>query len=211
MIYLSDDYVSKYQEVLGYLIGRALSSGYSIPHIEKTIAYSLTFSNFEKSDITDIAFSSNENIYSKLFNGDNNTYQFSQYDVFGWVGYTYIRLFFDLNITFETLFYIIPIDSLMNMYHLYHEMDYYQTLNFVKNSVKHSYLDIIMNNKGVSVMELSILSGVASSTIRVLRYRKRDIDKLEAQKLLKIANALRVKPESLLTNISLIFDNYSRE
>jgi DNA-binding Xre family transcriptional regulator len=63
-----------------------------------------------------------------------------------------------------------------------------------------------MNYKGVSSQKLSSSSGVSLSTINALRYGARDINKLEAGLLLKLANSLRVKVESLLADINLIFD-----
>lgn len=207
MIYLSDDYCVKYQDTLGYIIGRTINAGYSSRFVEKTIAYSSAFSSLEKSDITEIAFTSKEMIFSSMFGlGVSNNYEYNPYDVYGWLGYTYIRLFFDLRITFEALFVLLPIEKAINMYHIYHEMDYLQTLETVKNNIKYSILNEIMNSKGFSGQELSNLSGVSFATISALRYGKRDINKLEAGLLVKIAIALRVKVESLLTDINLIFD-----
>ncbi len=207
MIYLSDDYVSKYQDALGYVIGRAISEGFAPRHIEKAIAYSSPFSMFEKSNITDIAFSSYEKLYETIFDTEGiNEYMYNPYDCFGWLGYTYIRLFFDLRITFEALFVILPIDKAINMYHLYHEMDYRQTLEAVKESIKYTIFDVIMKTKNISVKRLSELSNVSVSTISSLRYGSRDINKLEVSSCLKIANALNVKIESLLTDINLIFE-----
>lgn len=208
MIYLADDYINKYQDVLAYIIGRAISEGYSTSHIEKTIAYSSVFSSLEKSDITEIAFTSSEMLYNKLFNSKrDNDYFYNPFDAYGWAGYIYIHLFFDLRITFELLFIIAPIDRIITMYHLYHEMDYRQTLADIKNTVKHSYLNIIMESKGISTSRLAALSGVSSSTISALRYGNRDINKLAAYQLIKIANSLRVKAESLLSDIGLVFDS----
>ena len=206
MIFLSDDYVTKYQDVLGYLIGRAINEGYALPFIEKTIAYSSVFSNFEKSDITEIAFSSKELIYDKVFTANENDYIYSPYDVYGWLGFIYIHLFFDLKITFETLFFIAPIEKTLEMYHLYHEMDYRQTLEFVKKRINYSFLNVCMDKRNMSSSKLSLLTNIPYSTINALRYGNRSIDKLEAQKLLKIALSLRVKPESLLTDIALDFN-----
>ena len=207
MIYRADDYVVKYQDTLGYIIGRGISGGCSPRFVEKTIAYSSTFSSFEKSDITEIAFSSKELIFSKMFDLSlADDYDYSPYGVYAWLGSIYIRLFFDLKITFESLFIVLPIDKAINLYPLYHEMDYLQVLNFIKSNIKYSLLDEIMNYKGVSSQKLSVSSGVSFSTITALRYGSRDINKLEAGLLLKLANSLRVKVESLLADINLIFD-----
>lgn len=207
MIYLTDDYVTTFQDTLGYIIGRTISSGYSPRFVERTIAYSSAFSLLEKSDITELAFSPKEYIFERMFDiYISNEFEYSPYDVYGWLGYTYIRLFFDLKITFESLFFVLPIDEAINMYPLYHEMDYLQTLDFVKSKVKYSLLDEIMAYKKMSSQKLSRLSGVSYSTISALRYGKRDINKLEGFSLLRLSNALRVKMESLLADINLIFD-----
>ena len=66
MIYLSDDYITTFQDTLGYIIGRTISNGYSPRFVEKTIAYSSAFSLLEKSDITELAFSSGENIFERI-------------------------------------------------------------------------------------------------------------------------------------------------
>ena len=104
------------------------------------------------------------------------------------------------------MFIVLPIDKAINLYPLYHEMDYLQVLNLIKSNIKYSLLDEIMNYKGVSSQKLSVSSGVSFSTITALRYGSRDINKLEAGLLLKLANSLRVKVESLLADINLIFD-----
>ena len=207
MIYLSDDYVTTFQDALGYIIGRTISNEYSPRFVERTIAYSSAFSLLERSDITELAFSPKEYIFERMFEINiSNEYEYSPYDVYGWLGYTYIRLFFDLKTTFESLFFVLPIDEAINMYPLYHEMDYLQTLEYLKGKVKYSLLDVIMTYRKISSQKLSRLSGVSYSTITALRYGKRDINKLEGSSLLKLSNTLRVKMESLLTDINLIFD-----
>ena len=206
MIYLSDDYVTKYQDVLGYLIGRAVDEGYSPRHIEKMIAYSSTFSSLEKSDITEIAFSSKEALFDKIFETKNKpVFSYNPYDIYGWIGYIYIRLFFDLKITFEFLFIALPIDDAINMYHLYHEMDYQQLLQAVKSRIVKTNLNTILENRAISSAKLASLSNVPLSTVVALRYGHRDINKTEAYSLLRIANVLKIKIESLFPDINLVF------
>ena len=203
MIYLSDDYVEKYINALSYLIGRSHHEGYSFDHIEKSIAYSIPINELEKSNITIFAFSSIEKIYNYIFPTNDNDYVFSMYDIFGWVGYTYMHLFLDLEITFEALFYIIPIQDMLNLYNLYHEMSFSQMIDYTKEKMKYSILDIVMKRKNISNRELSKNTNVSISTINALRYGKRDISKLEANKLLLISRYLNVKMETLLPNIHL--------
>ena len=203
MIYLADDYVTKYGDTLTYLLGRAYSENYSFDYIQKTISYSQMISEFEKSNVTIIAFSSMERIYNGIFPKHDNNYVFNPYDVFGWCGYVYAHLFLKMEITFEALFYLIPLEETLNLYHLYHEMSITQIEDYASEALKYSMLDIVMKTKKVSNGDLSKLTGISASTINALRYGKRNIAKLEADKLLLIANCLDVKMETLLPSIHL--------
>ena len=204
MIFLSDDYVEKYTNTLSYLIGRSIYEGYSFDYIEKSIAYSLPISELEKSNITIFAFSSVEKIYQYIFPIQDNNYSFSIYDIYGWVGYTYMNLFLKLEITFEALFYVIPIEEMLNLYNLYHEMSFSKMVDYTKEKMKYSLLDMVMKRRGISNQELSNKTGISISTINALRYNKRDISKYEASKLLLLSRYLNVKMETLLPNIHLI-------
>ena len=77
MIYLSDDYIEKYSNTLSYLIGRSANEGYSFDYIQRKISYSEAISEFEKSNVTIIAFTSMEKIYSGVFTDYNNEYQYN--------------------------------------------------------------------------------------------------------------------------------------
>ena len=203
MIYLADDYITKYCDTLSYLIGRSYREGYSFDYIEKNISYSIPINELEKSNATLFAFSSMEKIYSDIFPLYHNDYDFDAYDIFGWVGNTY--LFLSLNITFEALFNVISIEEMLNLYHLYHEMDYSKILEYAKEQMKYSLLDVVMKRRKISNKELYFKTDIPVSTINALRYSERSIEKVEANKLLVMAKALNVKMETLLPNIH-IFD-----
>lgn len=205
MIYLSDDYIEKYIDTLSYLINRAVEEGYSFDYIEKHIAYSKMVNEMENSNITTIAFSSVEKIYKEIFPYKDNTgFINNVYNKYGWISNAYIDLFLKLNITFETLFITLPIEYMVSIYPLYHEMSFSQVEELLKERTPYSYLDNIMRNRGVSTNDLSSKTGIPFSTINALRYHKRDIAKLESAQLLKISRLLSVKMESLLPDIYLI-------
>ena len=204
MIYLSDDYISKYSDVLSYLIARSHDEGYSFDFIQKSISYSIAVNELERSNVTIFAFSSIEKIYSDIFPMHSNDYELDIYGLFGWVGSAYMLLFLKLEITFEALFCLIPIEEMINLYHLYHEMDNVKLIAYAKEKMKHSLLDVIMQRKGLSNKQLSIKTELSVSTINAIRYGNRDINKLEANKLLKMARALNIKMETLLPDIGLI-------
>jgi len=205
MIYLSDDYVTKYGDVISYLLSRSYKEDYSFDAIQKSISYSTMINELEKSNVTIIAFSSMEKIYSDIFPKHDNEYIFSEYDAFGWSGYIYMHLFLTMQITFEALFYVIPFERMLSLYKLYHEMSLTQIDNYFHETLKYSILDIVMKAKKISNSELAERTQLSVSTINALRYNKRDIAKLEANKLLLLANALNVKMETLLPSIHLEF------
>ena len=203
MIYLSDDYLTKYSDTLSYFLGRSYDEGYSFDYIEKSVAYSLPICELEKSNVTLLAFSSMERLYVNIFPSCHNDYNFDPYDTFGWIGNTYLHLFLSLEITFEALFMIIPIKEMLNLYHLYHEMNFTQILECTKERMSYSLLDVVMRKRKLSNKDLASLTSLSASTINALRYGNRDIAKLEADKLLLLCRALNVKMETLLPNIRL--------
>lgn len=206
MIYLADDYVQKYENVLTYILGRSITRGYSFSYIERRIACSATFSEFEKSNVTQIAFSSNEKIYSELFDDDNNDYKENPYDIYGWLGYIYIHLFLHFKITFEMLFIALPIETAISMYPIYHEMDISQMDDYLSTELFPSSLSCVMKRRNVTTQELTSKTNIPFTTIRSLKLGYRDIDKLEVLKAVLMASALNVKTETLLKEIPLILD-----
>ena len=203
MIYLSDDYMEKYCNTISYLIGRSYDEAYSSDYIEKCIAYSLMIEELERSNVTLIAFSSAEKLYSDIFPLKENNYSLDNYGVFGWIGYAYMHLFLSLGVTFEALFNVISIEEMLSLYHLYHEMDITRLIDYAKEKMKHSLLDVMMKRKKVSNKQLSEITKLPAGTINALRYGNRDIEKVEISKALQIAHALNVKLTSLLPNIQL--------
>ena len=203
MIFLSDDYLTKYSDVLSYLIARSYYEKYSFDYIQKTIAYSKVISELERSNITPIAFSSLKEIYEDTFPYSQDDFIFNEYNEFGWIGTAYMHLFLNLKITFEALFFLVSIEEMLGLYHLYHEMSFSQIDDYVSNKLKYTTLDIIMKRLNISCKNLSDKTRISQATISALRYKQRDIAKLEANKLLKIAIALNVKTETLLPTIYL--------
>lgn len=205
MIYISDDYLTKYIDTLGYIFARSIKEGYSLLHIEKVISYSQAIEELEKSNVTSIAFSSPEMLYSKMFPDSNNLdrFEYSPYDIFGWLGFVYIHLFLKYQITFELMFFVLPIEKALSLYKLYHETDIQMMYELFEQSVEHSYFDQILKYKNMSSNELSRLTGISFATIQSLRYKKRDINKAEIKILLKISIALNIKITSLIDSLEL--------
>lgn len=207
MIYLAEDYVNKYQEALTAVIKAGVDCMYSFGVIERSISYSKTFSEFEKSNITRIAFSSIDETVDDVYFDDkkNKKVDYDIYSEYGWLGYVYIKLFFSLNTTFENLFTIFPILDALESYHIYHEMDFSELEEYVRNRLDASYLNMHMKKQKKSTSSLANESGVNESTIRAIRYGKRSPNKLELLSAMKLSEALHIKTESIASEIDLVF------
>ncbi len=203
MIFTSYDYIDKYIEVLNYLIARSISEQYSFDHIEKTIARSLPFTRFEKSDVTTIAFSSPKEIYSELFPNIKGDFVINPNDIYGWIAFAYINIFLKKQVTFETIFAALPLEKMLLYYGPYHEMDISQLLELFDEKVGKSHLDLFMKKSDMSCVELAKQTNIPLPTIKALRYGHRDIAKMELYRTILISSVLHIKVESLLDKIPL--------
>ena len=206
MIYIADDYMEKYQSVLAHLFTKAIGLKFSYSFIERKIAYSDVFSEFEKSNITLIAFNDNERIYNSIFGNSDNDLLMEDDSIYSWLSFVYLHLFFKFKVTFEMLFIALPIEKTLKLYGLYHEMDITQVDSVFVEAIIPTNLSCIMDNKKITVKQLSEKANVPFTTVRSLKYGYRSIDKLEANKLVSLAFALNVKTETLLSSIPLVTD-----
>lgn len=196
MIYQFYDYINKYVETLTYIFSRAIHNKYSYEYIQKRICESKMINEFEKSNVTLIAFSSYEKNYSLIFD-DYNDFEYRRDNTLNWISYAYIYLFINQQVTFETLFILFPIKEMIKLFPLYHEMSIIKLDEVFYEKTKYSLLDGIMNKKEMSSYKLAELTGISVSTIKALRYNKRDLNKLQYSYVREIAKYLNVKIESL--------------
>ena len=204
MIYTSYDYISKYQEVLCYLLSFGIKNKYSFQFIEKTIAHSEAIKEFERSNITLIAFSSCQMITKEVYKQEDVFLDSNDiFGVCGWLSTIYIRLFLKLKMTFEALFLLFPIKEGIECYPLYHEMDISQIDQYIDKKMDKTILDIVMKNKKKSNLTLAQETGLSVATINALRYGHRDIKKLESYKLLILASSLNVYSETIIGKLPL--------
>ena len=203
-IYQYYDYIDKYVETLTYIIQRAIHNRYSFDYIQRRICFSEMINDFEKSNVTLIAFNSYEKNYSLMFD-DSNSFEYQRNNVINWISHAYIYLFINKQITFESLFLLFPIEEMINLFPLYHEMSFTKLDELYSEKTKYSLLDAIMSKRNMSSNKLAALSGISISTIKSLRYNKRDLNKLQYSYVREIAKQLDIRIESLF-NLKLELD-----
>lgn len=102
------------------------------------------------------------------------------------------------------IFERIPLNKILAMYSVYHEMDitgFIDTMEeFYKNAEGDSKLKRIRDSRGLSQSELAKLSGVNIRNIQTYEQRDNSIDKAQAHILYKLSWVLGCDIEDLLEN-----------
>lgn len=208
MIYTSYDYISKYSDTLAEIIALAKLDKYSFEYIERVLSSSKMIDEFEYSDITLIAFTSSSRLYRSLFpDAKASINDIALFDSSYWIGETYIRIFLKYKLTFEAIFTYLPLEIMERQYALYHEMDEGQFDEYFESLLKENILSKIMSKKSITSVALAKKTNISLSTIRSLKEGKRDIHKISADKLEKIATSLNIKLRTLLYPITLDIAN----
>jgi DNA-binding transcriptional regulator YiaG len=94
----------------------------------------------------------------------------------------------------------VSIDTVLNMYPVYHEMDISHFVDELDRLNKHkpSNLQKIRQQVGLSQTELAIASKTPLRTIQSYEQKLKDINRAEATTLCNIANILHCQIENLL-------------
>lgn len=105
---------------------------------------------------------------------------------------------------FKDILARIPLEEIIGMYSVYHEMDISHFMEDMEERYKaaegESNLKRIRESRGLSQKELSEQSGVNLRNIQMYEQRGNNIDKAQAQMLYKLSRVLGCSVEDLLEN-----------
>lgn len=105
---------------------------------------------------------------------------------------------------FRDIFRCVPLSRIIEMYHVYHEMDITNFIGAMEELYKaaqgDSRLKFIRENRGISQSELAEQSGVNIRNIQMYEQRVNNIDKAQAHMLYKLSRVLGCDVEDLLEN-----------
>ena len=105
---------------------------------------------------------------------------------------------------FKDIFARIPLNNIIGMYSVYHEMDitnFYESMElFYKRAEGDANLKRIRESRGLSQTELAEKSGVKLRNIQAYEQRNNDIDKAQAKILYKLSRVLGCDIEDILEN-----------
>lgn len=176
---------------------------YSTEVIEKRISESKYFNNFNKDFFTSESYISTDEIIESIYfdaDLDENTKNVT-YNELEWVSMVYINIIEDTGLGFEAIFCYAPIEKVIMMYRLYHELDFSKFVEwFNEERNKASIIKVLMKRMNMTNDYVTSKTNISLSMIDALKNRRRDIKKLDVERALTLANTLNIKIETLLSN-----------
>lgn len=117
-----------------------------------------------------------------------------------WAGWTLAKAQWELGRSFSEILSVLPLSSLIALYHPYHEADESKTVDMIRRRfpAEKSALKRIRKDKNLTQEQLSILSGVNLRSIRAYEQGDNDLAKAQGETLQLLAHALDCSIEELL-------------
>ena len=196
---MNSNYIGEYSN----LFERVLSTGYQFSYssltIERRIAYSSYFQQIE-TDFYNTAPIINDgdlvkNIFPELA---INLLEVPIYNQCLWaaIGYLYIQK--ETRLSFECIFLYLPLTKMYELFPLYHEMDFSQLIKLFNEMYEEkSVLAILLDKYHYSLKDISNKIDVSYDTLSSAKQRRRDINKLNVNVLLKLARVFNVRVETI--------------
>ncbi len=150
-------------KILSSLISYGLDNLYSPTSIEEHIASSFFINGLEHNEY-DIETKIEDAVGTSYKKKIDSPIDISYGALF--LGESYLRLFFDLNKSFEYLFLYWPISFFLERYDIYHEMDFSNLKNDFLSEIKRKpLLKALSEKRGVKLVDISRLTGISENTI----------------------------------------------
>ena len=117
-----------------------------------------------------------------------------------WAGWIMAKAQWELGKTFAELLLVVPLSSLIALYHPYHEADDSKIINLIREKFpsKESTLKQMRKSKKLTQEQLAAISSVNLRSIRAYEQKDVDLGKAQGETLLMLAHALDCTIEELL-------------
>lgn len=116
-----------------------------------------------------------------------------------WSGYIYMNLFYEFRKPFAYIFLTMPLDLLLELYPVYHEMDISQIFErFEIEASKTSILSKALKNKKMSAPTLARLTNISLNSINYYKKSDKNLYAAGFQAVYKISKALNLPGETFL-------------
>lgn len=195
---LSNQDKNRYTDYMGRIISLAVSAKFHLELITDKLAKSDFVNEMELGENSIIYNMSPYEIFRNLFCADYVSDNSSMnYNDAYWCGYIYSNIFFECKKPFQYIALKLPLERLLNMYPVYHEMDISQVYNdFKEAESSETIMRLLLKKHGMSAAELSRKSGVPLRTIARFKEKDEYLYKGTFNNIHSIASVLR-EPGSL--------------
>lgn len=195
--------VKKVKELFARLFVLAIQNKINFSAFTKSLERSELVNNIEKNQYSDYFNNSLENIFFDVTNRrievDDS---FGIYNDAYWCGYSYFELFQSTKKPFSFLFLKLPLSKLINIYSIYHEMDFSSLLDyFYRLDREKTVLRLLCEEKKCSITKLSIETGIGKAALSKYNASDDNLFKASFQAIYKIASFFDV-PLSLFYKVS---------
>ena len=191
------------EELFASIFQYGFDKMYSPKSVESRLCASKLVSSLEKNSDSIIDNYNSDQIIRDIFNiSDEEKIEVRITDLAYWISMTYLNLFFQYKKSFSYLFLYFPLEDAVERFPLYHEMDVSQIFNYFESKQKsQTLLSKLLNEKGLTTKQLSVLSGISIHTLN--GYSKSD-DILYGARfdyIMFISQILEVNPNIFMKNI----------
>ena len=202
MISVND--VSGVSSLLSCVFFYGFSHKYSSETIEKKIISNKHINDLEDGDSSFLIRETTENIIASIFELEINGNELIKTNPLAlWLGELYTKIFFSFNKPFSFIFLYLSINKAIEMFPLYHEMDFSQSLlRFEELISKQSILTILLKKKKMSVRELSELTGINANTLTNYTRDNEYIYNAKFDSIYKISRILKVDEKVFIKKIN---------
>lgn len=156
-------------DYFSYIFFYGFKNRYSYDYIQDRLSSSYIVKDLEDKGNSDFLFN------SSLSESIKSIYQLNDIDIDSivetntislWVSEAYLRLFFKYHKSFGYLFVYLPIERMLSLFDLYHELDWTRLFEVYEEEIKQSsLLKKILEKKSLSLHKLSELTGISKSTL----------------------------------------------
>lgn len=196
--------ISKLYDYLSKILFFGVSYQYSTEYIEESISNSFFINELESSNDRFLYNSNLKDIVEEIYPDANlDGYDFNSINpIFKWVGEAYIRLFFKFHKSMNFIFLYIPLDSMIDLFDLYHQMDWSQLYSlFIEFVKKKTLLRLLLNKRNLSVNKLSQLTNISNSTLTYYCLDNNHLYEAKHNYIYLISRALNVNMKVFLREI----------
>ncbi len=117
-----------------------------------------------------------------------------------WAGWILAKAQWELGKTFSGILTVMPLSTLIELYHPYHEADDSKTVDLIRSKFppKKSILKQLRKSRSLTQEQLALLSGVNIRSIRAYEQGDNELAKAQGETLQMLAHALDCTIEDLL-------------